>query len=122
MSADTDSTIDTESRRTELEDILMLYGLGADCLVLVDGFDNEPLRASKCQKIARKIFIRKSISPEQKKAALDELRMFPENISELDDDWMFLKYVLLKYVCGIQQRWQPEHECVKWALYHMKRV
>lgn len=114
--------IDVESRRMELEDILMQYGLGPESLELVDEFPNEPLRASKCQKILKKVYIRKSISPEAKQATLDELKKFPEDLSALADDWMFVKHTLLKHVCSIQQRWQPEYECAKWALYHMRKV
>jgi hypothetical protein len=118
----TGRAIDVESRREELEAILAQYDLGPENLELVDEFPNEPLRAAKCQKIAKKIFIRKSISPEQKKATVDYLKGFPEDTSPLEDDWMFLKHTMLKYVCSIQQRWQPDYECSKWAMYHMKRV
>jgi len=114
--------IDTQSRKEELEEILANYDMGPANLELVDGFDNEPLRVSKCQKIARKIFMLKSISPEQKNATLAEVKAFGEDISALDDDWMFLKHTMLKHVCSIMQRWQPDYECSKWALYHMKKV
>lgn len=114
--------IDAESRMEELIAILEKYNLGPGNLELVDGFPGEPLRVSKCQKILQKIYIKKSISPEEKQAALAELAKFQEDLSALEDDWMFLKHTLLKYVCSIQQRWQPDYECSKWALYHMKRV
>lgn len=117
----TENTIDTESRRAELEEILANYNMGPDNLELFDGFTNEPLRVSKCQKIAKKIFMLRSISPEQKKATLAEVKKFGEDISALDDDWMFLKHTLLKHVCSIMQRWQPDYECSKWALYNMKK-
>lgn len=116
------STIDTESRKTELEEILAKHGLGPGSLELVDEFPNEPLRVSKCQKILKKVYIRKTISPEAKEATLEELKKFPDDVSSLDDDWMFLKHTLLKHVCSILQRWQPDYECAKWALYNMKRV
>ena len=122
MSAASGNIIDTESKKAELEDILMQYGLGPENLVLVDGFENEPMRVAKCQKIAKKIFIRKSISPEHKQAVLNDLKRFPEDISPLEDDWLFLKHTMLKYVRSIQQRWQPDYECSKWAMYHMTRV
>jgi len=114
--------IDAESRKEELIAILEQYNLGPGNLELVDEFPGEPLRVSKCQKILQRIYIRKSISPEEKQASLAELARFPEDLSALEDDWMFLKHTLLKHVCSIQQRWQPDYECSKWALYHMKRV
>lgn len=116
------STIDTQSRKEELEDILMKYGLGPESLELVDEFPNEPLKVSKCQKILRKIYITKSISSEAKEATIAELKKFPDDVSALEDDWMFLKHTLLKHVCSILQRWQPDYECAKWALYNMKKV
>lgn len=114
--------IDAESRKEELESILEQYGLGPENLEFVDEFPNEPMRVSKCQKILKKISIKKSITPEEKKATLDDLKRFEDDLSALEDGWMFLKHTMLKHVCSIQQRWQPEYECSKWALYHMKRV
>ena len=114
--------IDAESRREELDAILEQYNLGPENLELVDGFPNEPMRVSKCQKILKKIYIKKSITPEEKQAVLAEVLRFGEDISALEDDWMFLKHTMLKHVCSIQQRWQPDYECSKWALYNMKRV
>lgn len=116
------NTIDAESRRIELDAILEHYGLGPENLELVDGFPDEPWRVAKCQKILKKIYIKKTISPEDKQAVLDDLKRFPEDITALEDDWLFLKHTMLKYVCSIQQRWQPDYECSKWAMYNMKRV
>jgi hypothetical protein len=114
--------IDAESRREELEAILEQHGLGPENLELVEEFTGEPMRVSKCQKILRKVYIKKSITPEQKRAVLAEVQGFGEDISALEDDWMFLKHTMLKHVCSILQRWQPDYECSKWALYNMKRV
>lgn len=116
------SAIDAVSRKAELEEILAGHGLGPGSLELVDEFPNEPLRASKCQKIAKKVYMRKSIPPEARQATLAQLDRFPDELAFLEDDWMFLKHTLLKHVCSILQRWQPDYECAKWAFYHMKRV
>lgn len=114
--------IDAESRREELESILEQHGLGPENLELVEEFPGEPTRVSKCQKILRKIYIKKSITPEEKKAVLAEVQGFGEDISALEDDWMFIKHTMLKHVCSILQRWQPDYECSKWALYYMKKA
>lgn len=116
------NAIDAESHRTELDAILEHYGLGPENLELVDGFPDEPWRVAKCQKILKKIYIKKTITPEDKQAVLEDLKRFPEDISPLADDWLFLKHTMLKYVCSILQRWQPDYECSKWAMYHMKQV
>lgn len=114
--------IRAEDHKEELERILEHYGLGPECLEFTDDFPNEPLKAVKCVKLLRRITFRRHISPEAKQATIAEQYKFPEELSFLEDDLMFLKHCLLKYICSIQQRWQPEYECAKWAFYHMKRV
>ncbi|HBG45516.1 MAG TPA: hypothetical protein DDW94_00840 [Deltaproteobacteria bacterium] len=116
------STINTEEHREELERVLEHYNLTPACLSFTDSFPNEPMRASKCQKLLSRIIFKSLITAEEKEAALKELHLFPEDVKELEDDRMFLKHTLLKYICSIQQRWQPAYECAKWAFYHMRRV
>ncbi|HEY4706994.1 MAG: hypothetical protein A2054_09650 [Deltaproteobacteria bacterium GWA2_55_10] len=114
--------IDAESHREVLENILMNYGLGPESLEFTDSFPNEPMKVAKCVKIARKITFKKVITQEEKEAVLaGELSLFPEEVKGIQDDLVFLKHTLLKYICGIQQRWQPDHECAKWAFYHVKK-
>lgn len=115
-------TIRTEEYREQMEALLENYGLGPESLEFTDGFPDEPLRASKCQKIARKIYFKRLIGRAEKEAALSELNMFTGEVDELKDDWLFLKHTLLRHVYSIQHRWQPEYECAKWAFYHLKRV
>ncbi|MBW7956734.1 MAG: hypothetical protein H3C68_02465 [Deltaproteobacteria bacterium] len=114
--------IRTEDYREEMEALLENYGFGPANLEFTDGFPDEPLRASKCQKIARKIYFKRLIGSAEKEAALTELRLFAGETGELEDDWMFVKHTLLKHIYSIQHRWQPDHECAKWAFYHLKRV
>ncbi len=114
--------IDAESHREELETILINYGLGPECLEFTDEFPNEPAKISKCVKISRKITFKRHITQAEKDAVLKvDLSLFPEEVKGIQDDLVFLKHTLLKYICGIQQRWQPDYECAKWAFYHVKR-
>lgn len=114
--------IDAESHREELENILMNYGLGAESLEFTDEFPNEPAKVAKCVKIARKITFKRLITLSEKEAVLTgDLSLFPEEVKGIQDDLAFLKHTLLKYICSIQQRWQPDHECAKWAFYHVKK-
>lgn len=122
MSDAAKEAIRTEEYREEMEALLESYGLGPESLEFTDGFPDEPLRASKCQKIARKVCFKRIIGAAEKEAALAELRLFPGEVDALKDDWLFVKHTLLKHIYSIQHRWQPDHECAKWAFYHLKRV
>lgn len=125
MDAKLNGFIDTGSYRETLEAILESNGLGPESLELTEEFPNEPLRVSKCMKVARKIMLKKRITPEEKAAAIAEISRFEfpqKDIEALSDDAMFLKHTVLRYVCSIQQRWQPDYECAKWAFYQMRRV
>ncbi|MBI1912386.1 MAG: hypothetical protein HYS21_10340 [Deltaproteobacteria bacterium] len=114
--------INVEEYLPKIEMMLMRNGLNLSNVDIVDDFpgDANPLRAARCFKIAKKIEIRRHISPESKENYLNELYKFQEQLGMLQDDWTFIKHIVLRYACQINNRWKDDYECAKWAFFDAK--
>lgn len=120
-----DRAIDVVALKADLEQILEKYGLKPESLELVDSLENEPNpnRASRCFKIEKKIQIKKTISAEDRLDTLKLLSKFEQaDLKKIEDDDKFVKHLLMKHICSINERWKDQHECDKWAFYNLKFV
>ena len=118
-------SIDVVPFKAGLEQILEKHGLKPESLELVDSLEGDPNpnRASSCFKIEKKIQIKKTISVEERLETLRLLAKFDQNdLKKIDDDERFVKHLLMKHICSINERWKDQHECDKWAFYNLKFV
>jgi hypothetical protein len=116
------NTIDTESYRGRMEELLVKHGYGPDNLSFVDGFpdDVNPHRVVRCYKIEKKIVFKRVITPEDRADAIAALELFKDKMSVLKDDWLFVKQALLTEIHRITYRYKSEHECRLWAMHEVK--
>lgn len=118
-----EGVIDVESYREEMCNVLAGHGLGPESLQFVDGFENDPLRIAKNMNIAKRVLFKKTISPEERQAVISTLHRFDKKeIDLLNDDWAFVKHVLLHEICRIISRWRNDYECDKWAFYELRNM
>lgn len=120
-----EGVIDVESYKDEMGKVLAQHGLGPENLQFVDRFENEanPLRIAKNLNIAKRVIFKKTISPEERQAVISALHRFDKKeLDILNDDWAFVKHVLLHEICRIISRWRNDYECDKWAFYELKNM
>ncbi|MEK6759406.1 MAG: hypothetical protein AABY51_06510 [Deltaproteobacteria bacterium] len=118
-------SIDVVALKADLEQIMEKYGLAPESLELVDSLENEPNpnRASRCFKIEKKIQIKKVITLEDRLDTLKLLSKFDQaDLKKIEGDEQFVKHLLMKHICSINERWKDLHECDKWAFYNLKFV
>src|SRR5574340_673920 len=118
-------SIDVESYKDEMGKVLAQHGLGPENLQFVDRFENEanPLRVAKNMNIAKRVIFKKTISPEERAAVISTLHRFDKKeLDLLNDDWAFVKHVLLHEICRIMSRWRNDYECDKWAVYELRNM
>lgn len=115
-------TIETEQYREELVKAIQKHGFEPQNLEFVDEIPNDPRRASRVYKIEKRILIKKSIPREDKGANIEFLfEKFPEETAKLDDDFKFVKQLVLYEMFHIVYRYQTDYECAKWAFYHLNK-
>ena len=118
-----EGVIHVESYKDEMGKVLAQHGLGPENLQFVDRFENDPLRIAKNMNIAKKVIFKKTISPEERQAVISTLHRFDKKeLDILNDDWAFVKHVLLHEICRIISRWRNEYECDKWAFYELRNM
>ncbi len=112
--------IKAEDYRVQIDEVLKKHGLSAANLDLVDDFGGEA-RVTKCFKIQKKIYIKKVITGQEREWTISGLHQFEEDkIKLLNDDWTFLKHMILREICRILYRYKDDYECAKWAFYELK--
>ncbi len=116
------NTVDIESYRAGMEELVVKHGLSADALSFVDGFpdDVNPHRIVRCYKIEKKIVFKKVMTPEDRADAVAALALFKDKANIFNDDWLFVKQALLTEIHRITYRYKSEHECRVWALHEVK--
>ncbi|MBI2413099.1 MAG: hypothetical protein HYV24_07820 [Deltaproteobacteria bacterium] len=115
-------TIETEQYREELVKAIQKHGIEPGVLEFVDEIPNDPRRASRVYKIEKRILIKKSIPREDKGANIEFLfAKFPDEVAKLEDDFKFVKQLVLYEMFHIVYRYQTDYECAKWAFYHLNK-
>lgn len=113
--------VNAEAFRGEMDKVLVKWGLTPEDLSFVDDFPNE-LRPSKCFKIQKKIHFKRTITPEDRGAAISAMYQFEERERALlRDDWLFVKHTLLHEIRHILQRHEDDYACNRWAFYELKK-
>lgn len=116
------NTVDIESYRGRMEELLVKHGLAPETLSFVDGFpgDVNPHRVVRCYKIEKKIVFKRVMTPEDRADAIAALELFKDRMKILEDDWLFVKQALLTEIHRITYRYKSEHECRLWAMHEVK--
>ncbi|MBI5826897.1 MAG: hypothetical protein HZB22_04140 [Deltaproteobacteria bacterium] len=118
-----DASIDVSAYADDMIKVIERYELGAGNLIFVDGFPNEanPFRIGKVSKLEKKLYFKRNITPEERAAARKALYRFEEkDLRKIDDDWSFVKHVLLHQIVHILARNKDCYDCDKWAFYELK--
>lgn len=115
-------TIETEQYRDELVKAIQRHGFEPQILEFVDEIPNDPRRASRVSKIEKRILLKKSIPREDKGLNIEFLfAKFPAEAKQLEDDFKFVKQLVLYEMFHIVYRYQTDYECAKWAFYHLNK-
>lgn len=118
-----EASIDVTAYLDEMARVIERYELDPGKLMFVDGFPNDanPFRIGKVSKLEKKIFFKRSISPEDMAAARKALYRFEEkDLKKIDDGWSFVKHVLLHQIAHIMARSRDCYDCDKWAFYELR--
>lgn len=118
-----DASIDVPAYLDDMVKVIERYELDPGKLIFVDEFPNEanPFRIGKVSKLEKKIFFKSAISPEERDAARKARYRFEEkDLCKVNDDWPFVKHVLLHQIAHILARSRDCYDCDKWAFYELR--